>query len=535
MVLPRNYSIVEKLKTKYPNINISTETTDAECLKKINLGKYDAFVGPAAVVNYFIKKEKLQNIIITAKTTETYMPSFAVAKKETQLNSILYKSLDNISTSEKKKIIDNWLFNLVVPFYEQSIFWEYFSIGMFAILLFFTVVNLFLKSKVKKRTLELNTAKIAAEDANKFKTNLIQNISHEIRTPMNGILGFSELLKNDNLKSNEKENYLNIIIQSVTDLKTSVNNLLDLSAIETKQVQLFEEFVDIDDLFKGLQIRFKQIALNKNIDFNVITNSDNTDIIFKTDKEKLKKALSFIIDNAVKFTSSGFVEVSYKFNPNELTVTVKDSGIGIEEDQKEFLFESFSQLNTIKTKHYGGLGLGLYFAEKYISLLKGNIQFTSTKNVGSEFNIKFSNIVTSTKTEETAKKTKYLKKQNETIKILVAEDVTTNYILLEKILKKNSEYNFIIERAENGQEAIDLHSKNKYDLLFMDIKMPNLDGFEATKAIREFDTEVIIIAQTAFSRDEDLYNGFKNGFDEYLSKPIDYDKLRAVLQKYIQN
>lgn len=534
MVLPSKYSIIEKLKSKYPSMNISIEANDAECLKQINNGNYDAFVGPAAVVKYFIKKEKLQNVTISATTNEKYMPSFAITKADAQLNAIFSKNLEKLFSVEKKKILDNWLFNLVVPFYEKWTFWVYISSVILGLLIFFTTISLLLKSKVKKRTLELNNAKITAENANKFKSNLIQNISHEIRTPMNGILGFSELLKSNTINLSDQKNYLDMISESVYDLKTSVNHLLDISAIETNQIQVFEEFANLDQILKELELKFRPIAENKNLTFTVIYPKDKDYTIFKTDKQKLKKSLGFVIDNAIKFTQTGFVDVAYHVKNNKLIISIKDSGIGIDEHEKEVLFESFSQINKTSGSNYGGLGLGLYFAKKYISLLNGTIEISSAKNAGTKLDIIFLGITTATKTKEINVNTKQIKKQD-TIKVLIAEDVTINYLLLQKMIEKNNNYNVNIERAENGQEALELQTKNNYDLIFMDIKMPIMDGYEATNCIRKINQDVIIVAQTAFSRDEDIQHAIVNGFDDYLSKPIDAKKLTSILQKYIPN
>ncbi len=535
LVLPNNYSIVETLKIEYPSLNIATETNDAECLKKVNSGQYDAFVGPSAVVNYFIKKEKLSNVIISNKINETYTPSFGVNKKDAILTSIFQKNLDNISSDDKKIIIDNWLYNLVVPFYEKSTFWVYVSISILGLLLALTALSLYLKFKVKKRTLELNIAKEKAEDANKFKTSLIQNISHEIRTPMNGIIGFVELLKSDNLSVVDREKYFNIISTSTKELEISINNILDLSQLETKQVQLFEEFVNLNELLNELQTQFSPTAIQKNIQFNIKISNEIPDLIFKTDKQKLQKTLSYIIDNAVKFTNSGFVTLGYEVIQEHLLISIQDSGIGIDEKEKQHIFNSFSQTEQTITRSFGGLGLGLYFAKKYASLLNGRITFTSEKNAGSNFSITFSNIKTKAKIEQVETVRNKAKNLNNEFNILIAEDANINFLLLRTLLSNNSKYKLNIQRAENGQETIDLYKNNDFDLIFMDIKMPIIDGYEATRTIKKLNSEIVIIAQTAFSRDEDIQNAFLSGCDDFLSKPIDSLKLSYLLEKYLEN
>lgn len=534
LVLPNNYSIVETLKLKYPKLNIFTEANDSECLKKINNGQYDAFVAPSAVVNYFIKKEKLDNVIISNIINETYTPSFAVNKKDIILTSIFRKNLDNISTQEKKQIIDNWLYNLVVPFYEKSIFWIYVSLSVIGVSLILLFLSLFLKFKVKKRTSELSIAKEKAEEANKFKTSLIQNISHEIRTPMNGIIGFSELLKSDDLNSEDKKKYLNIIAVSTKELEISINNILDLSQLETSQVQLKQEFVSLNEILNELYIQFLPLANEKNILFEITNSKEVSNVIFQTDKQKLQKTISYLIDNAIKFTEVGVVTVSYELVQNHLIINIKDTGIGIDKNEKEFIFNSFSQSVKTISRSYGGLGLGLYFAEKYAKLLNAKISFTSQQNSGSNFNITFSNIV-QTNNLKTKNISKVKKDLNNEFNILIADDANINYLLLQKLLSKNPKFKFNIQRAENGQESIEMSKKNDYDLIFMDIKMPIIDGYEATKMIKKAKSNSIVIAQTAFSRDEDIQKAYNSGCNDFLAKPIESLKLNILLEKYLEN
>ena len=534
LVLPNNYSIVETLKLKYPKLNIFTEANDSECLKKINNGQYDAFVAPSAVVNYFIKKEKLDNVIISNIINETYTPSFAVNKKDIILTSIFRKNLDNISTQEKKQIIDNWLYNLVVPFYEKSIFWIYVSLSVIGVSLILLFLSLYLKFKVKKRTSELSISKEKAEEANKFKTSLIQNISHEIRTPMNGIIGFSELLKSDDLNSEDKKKYLNIIAVSTKELEISINNILDLSQLETSQVQLKQEFVSLNEILNELYIQFLPLANEKNILFEITNSKEVSNVIFQTDKQKLQKTIAYLIDNAIKFTEIGIVTVSYEVVQNHLIINIKDSGIGIDKNEKEFIFNSFSQSVKTISRSYGGLGLGLYFAEKYAKLLNAKISFTSQQNSGSNFNITFSNIV-QTNNLKTKNISKVKKDLNNEFNILIADDANINYLLLQKLLSKNPKFKFNIQRAENGQESIEMSKKNDYDLIFMDIKMPIIDGYEATKMIKKAKSNSIVIAQTAFSRDEDIQKAYNSGCNDFLAKPIESLKLNILLEKYLEN
>ncbi len=499
----------------------------------INSGKFDAFIGPRALVNYFIKKEKLENLILTDTIAEKYTPSFATIKQNAQLTSIIAKSLNNISSSEKKAIIDNWLFNQIVPFYEKSNFWIFISSGILGLLFIITVLSLYLKDNIKKRTQELFSAKVEAEESNNFKTILIQNISHEIRTPMNGIIGFSELIKSNDLTNEDRNKYLDIISKSTKDLENSINSILDISQLETKQMTVQSEFVNLSDLLKELHTQFLPLATIKNLRFEVATNLEKENLILKTDRKKLSKILSYIIDNAIKFTKTGFVKISYTVTNKNLVITIQDSGIGIDISEKEFIFNSFSQSEKAISKNYGGLGLGLYFAKKYSILLNGQISFTSINNSGSTFDLHFSNIITTNDTHNNIVKLSTKSTTNNKYDVLVAEDGDINFLLIQKMLSKNTKYQFNITRAEDGQKTLDLYMKNHYDLILMDIKMPKIDGYEATKALKKINPDLLIIAQTAFSRDEDIKKAYDAGCDDFLAKPLDSLKLNLVLDKYL--
>lgn len=532
MTLPNKYSIVETVKKQYPNINISLEVNDVECLKKVNNGTFDAFIGPRAVVNYFIKKANLTNLAITDTISEKYTPSFATTRKNILLSSIIRKSFDNISSNEKKNIINNWLFNQVVPFYEKSGFWIDIAAAFLGMLFVFLAITFYLKLKIKKRTLELNIAKEKAEESNRFKTTLIQNISHEIRTPMNGIIGFSELLKSNDLSNEDRNNYLDIISKSTKELEHSINNILDISQLETKQMSINEDAFDLNELLNQLIEEFLPLANQKNLKLEIKLNNENPNLTIKTDRTKLHKILTYLLDNAVKFTRDGFVNISYKIDSNKVTIIVEDSGIGIADNDKELIFNSFSQAEKAVYQNLGGLGLGLYFAEKYAAILNAKLTFSSSKNVGSLFNIRLANVITDNEKSE-----KIIQKLNNSsdkkFNVLIAEDVTINYLLLQKLLSNNSKYKFNITRAADGEETVDLSRKQKFDLILMDIKMPKIDGYEATKIIKKLKPNLLIIAQTAFSRDEDIKNAFEAGCDDFLAKPIDSLKLNNILDKYL--
>lgn len=535
MILPNNYATVEFIQTKFPKINISFETNDENCLKKMNDGLYDAFIGPKAVINYFIKKDKLRNIEITGDIDDIYMPSFATKKKNNVLTSIVEKSLQSISSAQKKEIVDNWLFDQVTPVYEKSNFWIIVAAFIFSLSIFFGIINYYLKQKVKQKTIELNLAKIKAEESNQFKTTLIHNISHEIRTPMNGIIGFTELLKNNALTDETKTNYIEIITKSTKDLEEAVNSILDISQLETKEVTVNKEFIDILSLTEELRLKFSTPAELKKIQLKINNDESEKDLLVEIDRKKLSKIISCLLENAIKFTKKGQITIHITLQQNYLKIALEDTGIGIDDIEKELIFNSFYQSQKSLNTNSGGLGLGLYFAKKYSSLLNGKISFDSTINEGSKFTVMFSEINTKSKEVSSPIKIKNTEKTDEKFNVLIAEDGDINYLLLQKLLSKIINHQFNIYRALDGQEAVELSQKNNYDLILMDIKMPRVDGYEATKIIKRSSPKLKIIAQTAFSRDEDIKKAYEAGCDDFIAKPINFQALNAILDKHLIN
>jgi PAS domain S-box-containing protein len=380
-------------------------------------------------------------------------------------------------------------------------------------------------------------AKERAEEGDRMKTEFIQNMSHEIRTPMNGILGFTDLLDNPNLSDEKRKLFIDIIKNSTHQLLHIIDDLMEISVLETKQIKAEEHPVCINDLLHELHTIFNIKATKNKIEL-VLTNelSDQESTIF-TDKNKLNKVLSNLLENALKFTDEGIVELGYKLNKNskpaELEIFVKDSGIGIKPEKQIMIFERFSQAEKALSKKVGGLGLGLSIAKENATLLGGKIAVVSQLGEGAAFfvTIPYKPVGLATKFKNEIEKEVDNKKKHT---ILIAEDEEVNFMVLEILLEEKIKLPCTIIHAKNGLEAVEL-CKNipEIDLVLMDIKMPKMDGHEATKRIKEFRPNLPIIAQTAFSSPEEKEKALLSGCNDFIAKPISKDALNGVIHNYL--
>ncbi|MGY3793595.1 response regulator [uncultured Aquimarina sp.] len=534
VAVPKGYSIDDYLKENYPNLMINNYSDDIECLRSVQTGMSDAYIGGRAVVNYLIKSEGLNDLKVINKIDFSYIPSIAVRKEEKILNSIISKASKAISNEEKQAILDNWLFDMVKPFYKKPKFWIIFSLIFTLVLLGVVSIYFYLQFKIKQKTKELRIAKEEAEESNRIKTNFIQNISHEIRTPMNGIMGFSELLKSDTLTEEERREYTDIIIKSGKDLIASVDDILEISVLETKQSKVKFSKTDLKELLERIITKYTDKAKEKNLEIyfkNEIKPGEN---IILTDQPKLYKIISNLVDNSIKFTSTGSITIFSYIVENFVTISIKDTGIGIKQKDQDIIFKSFSQSEKEISKNFGGLGLGLAIAKEYTDLIGGKISFSSKENEGSSFILKIPFTPDSMLNNLEPTTTNLQERTLQKHVVLIAEDGEINFLFLRTVLTKMIDFEFVIYRAKNGQEAVEICQKNdKIDLVLMDIKMPIMDGYDATKQIKKLRPELPVIAQTAYSTEEDIERALAAGCDDFLAKPVDRKILRPILDKYI--
>ncbi|MBL0684415.1 transporter substrate-binding domain-containing protein [Aquimarina mytili] len=531
IVVPKDYAIFENLKREYPNHNFIEDENDLICLQKLYSGVYDAHIGPKAVVNYLIKTEELNDLQITSTINHAYKPGIAVLKKNKILNDIIHKATRNISNQETQSIIENWLYKKTIPFYKNPNF--IIPITIIILIGFFTtiLIHFYLGFIVKQRTKELKIAKDIIEKDNQLKMAFISNVSQEIKTPLDGILSFSELLTAPKLKTLEKTKYINSIIHSGKQLVDSIDNILEISQLQTKQVELDEEETDLKETLETIHSVFEISARKNGILLIFHDNLKDNERFVIIDKSKFIKIINGIIDNAIKFTKKGAVLVSYIVQNQSLIVSIRDSGVGIDTSTTENIFKSFTKAENQISQKYGGLGLGLSIAKENTILMGGKLSFSSIPNEGSTFRIELPFHPIERPADIVWDELKNLK-DNQYV-VLIVEDGEVNFLFLKMLLKKIKTCDFIVYRAKNGKEAVQFCSKNqKIDLVFMDIKMPEMNGYEATKIIKKIRPELPIIAQTAYSTKEDIKKALEAGCKGFISKPIQYKHLKKVLRKY---
>jgi signal transduction histidine kinase/DNA-binding NarL/FixJ family response regulator len=380
-------------------------------------------------------------------------------------------------------------------------------------------------NRLHKTLIDLEKAKVLAEQSVKVKENFLANISHEIRTPMNGIIGFSNILEKTFPEVKEKK-YLHAIKKSASHLLIIINEILDFSKLESGSFSIEKSGFYFDDVLNNIKSIFSLSAQEKHIDFT-IENDDFNGTEFLGDSSRLQQILVNLVGNAIKFTDEGFVKIILKIKEDnkkrsKIYFEVIDSGIGISKKDHQIIFESFTQLNSGNTKKYGGTGLGLTITKQLLQLQNSELHVDSELNRGSKFyfEMEFDKIDSSEqKAFKESNKNNY--KNTKVYHVLIAEDNDINMMLAEKILM---DAGFIVYKAENGRKAIEIFNSNKIELILMDISMPIMDGIEATKLIRKF-SNVPIIATTAHASKEDQEKYLAFGFNDYISKPYDNNNL----------
>lgn len=376
---------------------------------------------------------------------------------------------------------------------------------------------------------ELYEAKKRAEESNKLKTEFLHNMSHEIRTPMNGIIGFSDMLSDQHLSMAKRNQYVSIIQNSSTQLLRIIDDILEISTLETKQLKLFEEEICLNDFIMELFSVYDLKSKERNIHFYLKKGLSDHKSRIITDKSKLHKILSNLLDNALKYTNEGFIELGYYLEDSRLIIYVKDSGIGISTANQDKIFERFSQESKDIAYCHGGLGLGLSISKENAQLLGGDITLQSEKGKGSTFSVLLPFKPVNQMDDTTLKNQANTK---DIYKVLIAEDEEINYLYLETILQNVPGIKLNIVHAKNGQEAIDICMNDTHiQLVLMDVKMPLVNGYEATKKIKESFPKLPIIIQTAYSIEADRKMGFKHGCDYFMSKPINKNELIKLITK----
>lgn len=382
-------------------------------------------------------------------------------------------------------------------------------------------------TKRKNDELKLVKAMEKAEASDKLKSAFLANMSHEVRTPMNGILGFSHLIQDNDLSPEKRNEYLKIILNKGNQLMQIINDIIDISKIESNQISINQTNFSLNDLIDELSAFFSIEFNNLELRINKSLNKYNDYIT--SDQTRLIQILTNLLSNAFKFTESGFIELGYEIKNSDLYFYVKDTGIGVKKEDQKIIFDRFRQSDDSTTRKYGGTGLGLSISKGLVELLGGKINVESDGKNGSLFYF----TIPYRRAEAKSLKSKVGFENNlnwDTKKIMVVEDDDISFQYIFELLK---ETNVELFHVKTGLNAIELVKDTHFDLILMDVQLPGIDGNDTTREIRKFNRDIPIIAQTANAMADDKSKSIQAGCNYYLAKPIDGNVLIETVKSYL--
>lgn len=481
--------------------------------------------------NYQISKEDISKVNLFFEQ----LPNLFINMKE-NASRLLYDSKKNIERLEEDIKIQK--------VYYRKLEYIFTFIAMFFVLMFGYLLTKQILKKSKELEKLTEKSKLAEQEAlkaNQTKSQFLANMSHEIRTPLNAIIGFSELLSKSKLEKTYKDQ-AEIITKSASALLNIINDILDISKIESGKAEVSKTKFDLNNLLEQIVQLYSINTKQKNIE--LIYNLDsNVPQFVINDETKIKQVLSNLLSNAIKFTTKNktiYLNVSLKEIKNNIATinfSIKDEGIGISKEEQKKIFKPFSQADGSISRKFGGTGLGLSISLNILQMLGSKIELISKEDEGSTFffDLDFE-IQADVINQNSIIKTEEIQDSRYSGKILVAEDNTNNQLLIALVLE---EFGLDVVIVDNGKMALDEIKKEKFDLIFLDINMPVMDGVEALKYIKiheqKLSIKTPIIALTANSIKGDKEKYLKYGMDDYLSKPIRNVELSKILKQYLKN
>lgn len=385
-------------------------------------------------------------------------------------------------------------------------------------------------SDVKLYQEQLLEAKESAEESDRLKTSFLANVSHEIRTPLNAIVGFSKMLAEPDLEPAEKQNFFNIIKNSSNQLLSIINDVIDVSKIESGAIEIVNEEVDVKELFDYIESNYSHTVKNHGLNFKRNIGDECAAAAFLGDRTKIRQIIGNLIDNSLKFTDSGEIAYGCELKNEDIIFFVSDTGVGIPQEKINAIFERFFQINSRLRAKQKGVGLGLSICKALVEKMDGRIWIESKVKVGTTVRFALPYIPCEIKSKPALQFSPDENPDWSDKKILVAEDESSNFQLIRILLKETG---ITLDWAKNGVETLDALSDKDYDLILMDLKMPEMDGYETTKVLRRRKYQIPVIAQTAYAMSHDKEKALEAGCDDYIAKPILKEPLIDIISKHI--
>lgn len=533
-LLAKYYSNIndkKKAESNYEYVIKKLKIGDKDYLKSNELEMYDEIYTfykkyndiPKAL-RFLEMHDSLQDLVYIKERNQEI--KFSASSIEViEMNNKIQKSESEKKVQEQKAIASNRILKTTLLFAGILLI---FLIYMFKSYLDYRKLN----KKLHESNEQLKIANIKSEEASLLKSQFLSNVSHELRTPLYGVIGMADIIESEYVEL-KKNKYFNALKFSSNYLLSLINDVLNVYKIEDTKFELIYDNVEIRKEIAVIRESLGIIAKSNKNELNIEV-SDAVPKFIKTDLTRFSQILINLISNSLKFTKNGVVSIKLHLldenNSQKIQIQIEDSGIGIPEEYLEKIFEKFVQVDVNLNEQYKGTGLGLSIVKRLVDLFKGEISVSSKINVGTVFTVKLPYIKADSQVILKQFNISDVKKNKTHLKILIVEDNKINQMVTKKLLDK-SEHSCKI--AENGMEAIALVEKNKFDLILMDIHMPVLNGFDASKKIRELGVLTPIIALTASDKNEIINEIAINGINDVLVKPFEIKDLQIIIEKHV--